>query len=84
MWKVYKYTETTLHRMAGFLYVLETCWYGGKHLFKTFAHSPEDGSEMLAENSGTIILFSFKTQCVESQLFLLWILSPITYFLVSL
>ncbi len=34
------------------------------------AHSPEDGSEMLAEKSGTIILFSFKTQCVERQLFL--------------
>ncbi len=31
----------------------------------------EDGSEMLAENSGTIILFSFNTQCVERQLFLL-------------
>ncbi len=32
---------------------------------------PEDGSEMLAENSGTILLFSFKTQCVERQFFLI-------------
>ncbi len=29
----------------------------------------EDGSEMIAENSGTIILFSFKTQCVERLCF---------------
>ncbi len=76
-----------LQCVAVFFPMIHIVYVGVPHfaiLLLVHAHSPEDGSEMLAHSSGTIFLFSFKTQCVERHFFLLWILSPTTYFLVLL